>query len=179
MIPTMYIVYGVIALGVLLSAALYKVWLRLFGVVIVPKDAIGIVNKKFALFGKNKQLPPGNVIALNGEAGIQADTLAPGLHTGYYPWQFDVTLQPFIQIPQGKIGTAEADVIKLKISSMEPEKYASIEVAKPLSGSGFKLVPDVVVGGNGSDGGGEEGNSPSPSKTLAPKTHQTTGEQVV
>lgn len=66
MIPTMYIVYGVAALGVLLSAALYKVWLRLFGVVIVPKDAIGIVNKKFVLFGKNKQLPPGSVLALNG-----------------------------------------------------------------------------------------------------------------
>jgi hypothetical protein len=33
--------------------------------------------------------------------------------------------------------------------------YAGIEIAKALSASGFKLVPDVLVAG----GGGEGGNS--------------------
>lgn len=52
------------------------------------------------------------------------------------------------------IGTAEADVIKLKIASMESGNYAGIEIAKALSNSGFKLVPDVLVaGGSGGDGG--------------------------
>jgi uncharacterized membrane protein YqiK len=49
------------------------------------------------------------------------------------------------------VGTAEADVIKLKIASMTSDNYAVIESAKALAGSGFKLVPDIVAGG---DGGG-------------------------
>jgi hypothetical protein len=32
--------------------------------------------KKFALIGKEP--PPGKLTAMNGEAGLQADTLAPG-----------------------------------------------------------------------------------------------------
>jgi hypothetical protein len=49
------------------------------------------------------------------------------------------------------VGTAEADVIKLKIASMTSDNYAVIETARALSASGFKLVPDIVAGG---DGGG-------------------------
>jgi hypothetical protein len=54
------------------------------------------------------------------------------------------------------VGTAEADVIKLKIASMDSGNYAGIEISKALAASGFKLVPDVVVGGGG---GAEGGNS--------------------
>src|SRR6185436_19958035 len=60
------------------------------------------------------------------------------------------------QAEAGKIkavGTAEADVIKMKISSMESSNYAAIEVAKALSSSGFKLVPDIVAGGGDNNGG--------------------------
>jgi regulator of protease activity HflC (stomatin/prohibitin superfamily) len=46
------------------------------------------------------------------------------------------------------VGTAEADVIKLKIASMTSDNYAVIETAKALSASGFKLVPDIVAGGD-------------------------------
>jgi uncharacterized membrane protein YqiK len=56
------------------------------------------------------------------------------------------------------VGTAEADVIKLKIASMDSGNYAGIEISKALASSGFKLVPDVVVGGNGSNGS-DGGNS--------------------
>jgi len=52
------------------------------------------------------------------------------------------------------IGTAEADVITLKINSMESGNFALIETAKALAGSGFKLVPDIVAGGGAADGGG-------------------------
>ena len=55
------------------------------------------------------------------------------------------------------VGTAEADVIKLKIASMDSGNYAGIEISKALASSGFKLVPDVVVSGNG--GGADGGNS--------------------
>lgn len=88
--------------------ACYRVTFRIFGIVIVPQDSIGIVNKKFVLFGKNKALPDGRLIALNGEAGIQADTLAPGLHWGYWPWQYEITIQKFVTVAEGKIGVVES-----------------------------------------------------------------------
>jgi hypothetical protein len=55
------------------------------------------------------------------------------------------------------VGTAEADVIKLKIASMDSGNYAGIEISKALAGSGVKLVPDVVVSGGA--GGGTDGGS--------------------
>lgn len=83
----------------------YKWILRvLFGMVIIPEDKIGLVTKKFVLFGQNKSLPDGRIIALNGEAGYQADTLAPGLYWFYWIWQYSIDFQEFIKIPQGKIG---------------------------------------------------------------------------
>lgn len=100
--------YGWIVALVLL-AVLYKVILRLvFGMVIVAKDEIGIVNKKWVLMGRNRTLPDGAIIALNGEAGIQADTLAPGIHFGLWPWQYAVTLAPFTNIDKNQIGIVEA-----------------------------------------------------------------------
>lgn len=93
----------------LLALVFYKWTLRvLFGMVIIPEDRIGLVTKKFVLFGKNKELPAGRIIALNGEAGFQADSLAPGLYWGYWVWQYDITRQPFITIPTGKIGLINA-----------------------------------------------------------------------
>ncbi len=36
----------------LLLLVFYKLALRVFGVIIIPEDSIGIVNKKFVLFGE-------------------------------------------------------------------------------------------------------------------------------
>ncbi len=89
----------------IVSIALYKYVLRfLFGVVIVPEDKTGLVTKKFVLFGEHKELPDGRIIATRGEAGFQAKTLAPGLYFGKWFWQYDVTMQSFTVIPEGKIG---------------------------------------------------------------------------
>ena len=38
----------VIALGIAVLLALYKVWLRLLGIVTIPDSAIGLVTKKRA-----------------------------------------------------------------------------------------------------------------------------------
>ncbi|MFN8886286.1 MAG: SPFH domain-containing protein [Cyclobacteriaceae bacterium] len=85
--------------------ALYKIILRfLFGMVIVPEDKIGLVTKKFVLFGAHKELPDGRIIATLGEAGFQAKTLAPGLYFWMWVWQFDVSMEEFTVIPEGKIG---------------------------------------------------------------------------
>src|SRR4249920_2034717 len=92
-------------LAVLISLLLYKFILRVFfGMVIVPENRIGLVTKKFRLVGANRELPDGRIIATKGEAGFQAKTLAPGLYWGMWPWQYGVNMQPFMVIPEGKIG---------------------------------------------------------------------------
>ncbi|MBN9298784.1 MAG: flotillin family protein [Filimonas sp.] len=94
----------------LLSLLLYKFILRMFfGMVIVPENRIGLVTKKFVLVGSNRGLPDGRIIATKGEAGFQAQTLAPGLYWGMWPWQYGVEMQPFIVIPEGKIGLVLAN----------------------------------------------------------------------
>jgi uncharacterized membrane protein YqiK len=93
---------------VLLLLVAYRFVLRLFGVVLVPQGNIGIVNKRFVLVGSNRTLPEGQIIALNGEAGIQADTLAPGVHYFLYPWQYNVKQQPFLTVAESQIGIVES-----------------------------------------------------------------------
>jgi len=92
-----------------LALIFYKPILRVFfGMVIIPEDKIGLVTKKFVLFGANKDLPDGKIIALNGEPGFQADTLPPGLKWGYWPWQYTIDQAPLTVIPKGKIGLITA-----------------------------------------------------------------------
>lgn len=95
-------------LALIIPIVSYKLILRLFGVVIIPEDSIGIVNKKFVVFGSNRTLPDGAIIALKGEAGFQADTLAPGLHFMFWPWQYEILRQKFITIEEGSLGVVEA-----------------------------------------------------------------------
>lgn len=95
---------------VLLVIAIFS-WKRLlwvFGIIIVADDSIGAVTKKFVIFGANRNLPDGQIIALEGEAGYQADTLSPGLHMGLWPWQYAIELVKFMTIPQGSIGVVQA-----------------------------------------------------------------------
>lgn len=90
---------------IVLSVLFYKFVLRVFfGMVMVPEDKIGLVTKKFVLFGANKSLPDSRIIATKGEAGFQAQTLAPGLYWGMWIWQYAVDMTPFTIIPEGKIG---------------------------------------------------------------------------
>jgi uncharacterized membrane protein YqiK len=82
----------------------YKLIFRLFGIIIIPEDKIGLVTKKFVLFGANKELPAGRIIAIDGEAGFQAQPLAPGIYFWKWIWQYEITQQSFTVIPEGKIG---------------------------------------------------------------------------
>ena len=95
-------------LPVVIFFVAYRITFRLFGIVIIREDAVGIVNKQWKIFGSDKSLPDGRLVALKGEAGIQADTLAPGIKFGYWPWQYEVQLRPFITIEEGSIGIVEA-----------------------------------------------------------------------
>ena len=50
------------------------------------------------------------------------------------------------------VGTAEADVIKMKIASMESDNYAAVQIATALASNHIKLVPDIQAGGGGDQG---------------------------
>ena len=90
---------------ILFAIVFYKFILRVFfGMVMVPEDKIGLVTKKFVLFGADKSLPDGRIIATKGEAGYQAQTLAPGLYWGMWIWQYSIDMTGFTIIPEGKIG---------------------------------------------------------------------------
>jgi uncharacterized membrane protein YqiK len=90
---------GVVALTLLVTSPL---WL---GMELIDEREVGVVIKKF---GATK-LPPGQLIALNGEAGYQAETLAPGLHFGYWIFQYRVMKVPMLRIPAGEIGLVLAN----------------------------------------------------------------------
>jgi uncharacterized membrane protein YqiK len=94
---------------VLLALLFYQAILRLlFGLVMIPEGSIGIVTKKWVLVGSHRTLPDGAVVALNGEAGLQADALASGVHFWLWPGQYSVRDQKFITIREGMIGIVEA-----------------------------------------------------------------------
>ena len=95
-------------LVIVLSAVFYKSIFRLFGIVIVPEDKIGLVTKKFVLFGANKELSGDRIIATNGEAGLQSDYLAPGIHYFKWPWQYQIDMTGFVVVPEGHIGLVNA-----------------------------------------------------------------------
>jgi len=87
---------------------LWKQILWFFGVIIIPDNMIGLVTKKFVLWGAHKDLPPGKIVALNGEAGDQVDTLASGVHYCLWPWQYTVVNEPLTIIPENYIGIVES-----------------------------------------------------------------------
>jgi uncharacterized membrane protein YqiK len=77
----------------------------LLGLIVISEQEVGIVVKKFSA----KSLPAGQIVALNGEAGYQADTLPPGWHFGYFPWQYNVRKEAVVIIPQDEIGLIVAN----------------------------------------------------------------------
>jgi uncharacterized membrane protein YqiK len=76
----------------------------LTGAVLIRERQVGIVVKRFG----GGALEPGRLIALDGEAGYQADTLAPGLHFGYFRWQYRILKVPVTVVPQGEIALVVA-----------------------------------------------------------------------
>ncbi|MFN6567199.1 SPFH domain-containing protein [Dendronalium sp. ChiSLP03b] len=93
------------------------------GLVVIGEREVGIVVRKFTLSGRG--LPADRLIALNGEAGLQADTLAPGWHWGYWPWQYSVRKESVVVVPQGEI----ALIVAADGASNPPERILGKIVA--------------------------------------------------
>jgi uncharacterized membrane protein YqiK len=107
-VPIVIVILVIIAVVVFPSIVL--------GLVIIGERQVGVVVKKFSAGGRS--LPSGRLIALHGEPGYQADTLAPGWHLGYWSWMYSVQKVPLTIIPQGEIGL----VVAADGASIPPER---------------------------------------------------------
>jgi uncharacterized membrane protein YqiK len=139
---------AVLSFAGLILLLLYRPLLRLCGVVVIPDDSIGVVTKKFVVFGSHRNLPAGKIVALNGEAGFQADTLPPGLHMGLWPWQYTVERVKFFTIPQGKVGSVEAcDGKPLESGRIVAKQVTcdSFQDARAFLASGGERGPQMAV----------------------------------
>ena len=54
------------------------------------------------------KMPPGRVVATEGEVGIQADVLKPGLHLIKWPFEKVIRKFPLIEIGPDELGVIEA-----------------------------------------------------------------------
>ena len=67
----------------------------------IPNNRVGVVEKLWSLKGS---LGDGQIIALDGEAGFQAEVLRGGIHFRYPRWQYRIHQSPLVTIRQGRIG---------------------------------------------------------------------------
>ena len=86
------------ATGILLVLLLAP-WLM--GIRYIPHNKVGIVEKFWSHKGS---LTEGRIVALDGEAGFQAELLRGGLHAGFFPWQYRIHREPLVMISESKIG---------------------------------------------------------------------------
>ena len=92
--------YDILILVLLCAIA---VWL-VRGVVWVRENEVGIVIKKWS----RRSLEPHQKVALQGEAGVQVDTLAPGWHL-YWAWKFTISKVRQVYVPPGQIAVVIAN----------------------------------------------------------------------
>ena len=91
-----YIIVAVVLLFLLLIFVLP-------GFALVRDYEVGILTKKMS----GKKLPQGKIIATEGEIGVQANTLMPGLYWRF-PIIWKISKGRVTQIPQGSIGIVES-----------------------------------------------------------------------
>lgn len=84
---------------------------------LIGPTEIGLVTKRVG-----RKLPEDNPIALNGEAGYQADLKMPGLRFIFWPI-FSLEKFPWVQVPTGEIGVVVAQVGKSLPIGAKSAKY--------------------------------------------------------
>ena len=90
-----------IAVGIIIIALLIVVYVS---VVNIPGHQVGIVEKKFG----GGKLSGERILAVSGENGIQAQTLAPGWHFFYWPWQYKIEKVAVTEVKNGYVGLVQA-----------------------------------------------------------------------
>ncbi len=120
--PTIFLLAGVVLAGMIVAGAVQvrSLQLRIVSLVFamlvlavfftlasfqyVGENSIGMVTKNIGF----KSLPPGQIIATEGEKGPQARILGPGWHPWYWPFIYKVDKVDVIEIEQGTVGMLTA-----------------------------------------------------------------------
>ncbi len=79
--------------------------------VILSRTLVNVGAREIAIKERRylgAKMPPGRVVATEGEVGIQADVLKPGLHFIKYPFERVVRKVPLIEIGADEMGVIEA-----------------------------------------------------------------------
>ena len=84
--------------GLILALAVVS---ALMGLRYIANNRVGVVEK---LWSSKGSVQEGRIMALNGEAGFQAELLRGGVHFGLWRWQYRIHKLPLVMVPQGKIG---------------------------------------------------------------------------
>ncbi len=94
---------AVLAGGIVIGSLVFGVILlgELLGLRYISNNRVGIVEKLWSFRGS---VLDGRIMALNGEAGFQADVLRGGLHFGFWRWQYRIHKVALVTVPQGKVG---------------------------------------------------------------------------
>ncbi|HSS18773.1 MAG TPA: SPFH domain-containing protein [Pyrinomonadaceae bacterium] len=92
--------------ALLLGFAIFIVLLIFIRKIFVNVGAREIAIKERRYLGS--KMPPGRVVATEGEVGIQADVLKPGLHLIRFPFEKVVRKVPLIEIGADELGIVEA-----------------------------------------------------------------------
>src|SRR6266852_2840545 len=80
-------------------------------VVILRRIFVNVGAREIAIKERRylgRRMPPGRVVATEGEVGIQADVLKPGLHLIKFPFEKVVRKVPLIEIGADELGIIEA-----------------------------------------------------------------------
>ena len=94
--------------------------LVLSGLRIIGEREAGLIVKRFG-----RPLPAGRLVALDGEAGLQASLLTPGWHFGFWHWLYKVQRVPLMVVPPGEI----ALVVAADGAPVPPNQILGREVA--------------------------------------------------
>ncbi len=96
---------GLIVLGVIVLIALAVFWYIVTRFLVnVGSEEVAIKERRYV----GRRMPQGRVIATEGEVGIQADILKPGLHFVWYPIEAVVRKVPLVEIGADELGIIEA-----------------------------------------------------------------------
>src|SRR2546423_13450880 len=91
---------------IVLGSIAFIILLTILRRIFVNVGAREIAIKERRYFGR--RMPPGRVVATEGEVGIQADVLKPGLHLIKWPFEKVVRKVPLIEIGSDEMGIIEA-----------------------------------------------------------------------
>ena len=97
-ISVLPVLFGALALLILFLMIVKRIFVN------VGAREIAIKERRYL----GAKMPPGRVVATEGEVGIQADVLKPGLHLIKFPFEKVVRKVPLIEIGADELGVIEA-----------------------------------------------------------------------